>query len=133
MGHSHVPDGKAFLAAFLGLEVCSENGWSAGEVGPVPVLLSQLFSKQFPQMSAFSPWSSWTGASDASAEKEGESWIGGWLTDSPEPKDKVLWFQYRVCQEHHPWAFKKKNCGFGALWHFVLGTAADGAESFNLL
>ena len=36
MGHSHVPDGKAFLAAFLGLEVCSENGWSAGEVGPVP-------------------------------------------------------------------------------------------------
>ena len=37
MGHSHVPDGKAFLAAFLGLEVCSENGWSAGEVGPVPL------------------------------------------------------------------------------------------------
>ena len=30
------PNGEAFLAAFLGMEVCSENGWSAGEVGPVP-------------------------------------------------------------------------------------------------
>ena len=34
MGHCHVPNGEAFLAAFLGLEVCSENGWGAGEVGP---------------------------------------------------------------------------------------------------
>ena len=36
MGHGHVPNGEAFLAAFLGLEVCSENGWGTGEVGPVP-------------------------------------------------------------------------------------------------
>ena len=86
MGHGHVPNGEAFLAAFLGLEVCSENGWGTGKlVRCLAVLLSQLFSKQFPQMSPFSPWSSWTGASDASAEKAGESWIGGWLTDSPEP------------------------------------------------
>ena len=61
-------------------------------------------------MLPFSPWSSWTGASDASAEKAGDSWIAGWLTNSPEPsKDKVLWFQYKVGQKHHPWAFKQND------------------------
>ena len=45
-----------------------------------------------------------------SAEKAGDSWIGGWLTNSPEPsKDKVLWFQYKVGQKQHPWAFKQND------------------------
>ena len=105
------PMAKPFLQPFWAWKSAVKTAGVPGKlVRCLAVLLSQLFSKQFPQMSPFSPWSSWTGASDASAEKEGESWIGGWLTDSPEPsKDKVLWFQYRVCQEHHPWAFKKND------------------------
>ena len=31
-----MPNGETFLAAFLGMEVCSENSRGAGEVGPVP-------------------------------------------------------------------------------------------------
>ena len=105
------PMAKPFLQPFWAWKSAVKTAGVPGKlVRCLAVLLSQLFSKQFPQMSPFSPWSSWTGASDASAEKEGESWIGGWLTDSPEPsKDKVLWFQYKVCQEHHPWAFKKND------------------------
>ena len=105
------PMAKPFLQPFWAWKSAVKTAGVPGKlVRCLAVLLSQLFSKQFPQMSPFSPWSSWTGASDASAEKAGESWIGGWLTDSPEPfKDKVLWFQYKVCQEHHPWAFKKND------------------------
>ena len=36
MGHGDMPNGEAFLAAFLGMEVCSENRRGAGEIGPVP-------------------------------------------------------------------------------------------------
>ena len=105
------PMAKPFLQPFWAWKSAVKTAGVPGKlVRCLAVLLSQLFSKQFPQMSPFSPWSSWTGASDASAEKAGDSWIGGWLTDSPEPsKDKVLWFQYKVCQEHHPWAFKKND------------------------
>ena len=105
------PMAKPFLQPFWAWKSAVKTAGVPGKlVRCLAVLLSQLFSKQFLQMSPFSPWSSWTGASDASAEKAGESWIGGWLTDSPEPsKDKVLWFQYKVCQEHHPWAFKKND------------------------
>eukprot|EP00434_Breviolum_minutum_P036841 symbB.v1.2.032656.t1/scaffold3949.1/size47703/6 len=102
------PMAKPFLQPFWAWKSAVKTAGVPGKlVRCLAVLLSQLFSKQFPQMSPFSPWSSWTGASDASAEKAGESWIGA---DSPEPsKDKVLWFQYKVCQEHHPWAFKKND------------------------
>ena len=105
------PMAKPFLQPFWAWKSAVKTAGVPGKlVRCLAVLLSQLFSKQFPQMSPFSPWSSWTGASDASAERAGDSWIGGWLTDSPEPsKDKVLWFQYKVCQEHHPWAFKKND------------------------
>ena len=106
------PMAKPFLQPFWAWKSAVKTAGVPGKlVRCLAVLLSQLFSKQFPQMSPFSPWSSWTGASDASAEKAGDSWIGGWLlTDSPEPsKDKVLWFQYKVGQEHHPWAFKQND------------------------
>lgn len=74
------------------------------------MLLTHLFSRQFPQMSPFSPWSEWTGASDASAEKDGACWIGGWLSNQSHPaKDEVLWFQYQVLQPTHPWAFKRND------------------------
>ena len=93
------------------MEVCSENSRVVGKVSPVPS--SAAFSAFLQTVSSnvtILAWSPWTGASDASAERGGDSWIGGWLTDSPEPsKDKVLWFQYRVCQEHHPWAFKQDD------------------------
>ena len=105
------PMAKPFLQPFWAWKSAVKTAGVPGKlVRCLAVLLSQLFSKQFPQMSPFSPWSSWTGASDASAEKAGDSWIGGWLTNSPEPsKDKVLWFQYKVSQKHHPWAFKQND------------------------
>ena len=36
MGHGYVPNGETFLAAFLGMEVSSENSRGAGKVSPVP-------------------------------------------------------------------------------------------------
>ena len=131
------PMAKPFLQPFWAWKPAVKTARVPGKlVRCLAVLLSQLFSKQFPQMSPFSPWSSWTGASDASAEKAGDSWIGGWLTDSREhSKDKVLWFQYKVGQElgfQTEWP-PEENCGPGALRHLVFGTAADGAESFNIL
>ena len=121
------PMAKPFLQPFWAWKSAVKNRRGAGEI--LAVLLSQLFSKQFPQMSPFSPWSSWTGASDASAEKAG---------DSLDRRMAHRWFQYKVSQKHHPWAFKqndpqKENCGPGALRHLVFGTAADGAESFYIL
>ena len=105
------PLAKPFLQPFWAWKSVVKTAGKPGKlVRCLAVLLTQLFSKHFPQMSPFSEWSPWTGASDASAEKGGDSWIGGWLSDSPEPsKDKVLWFQYKVLQEHHPWAFKRND------------------------
>ena len=103
------PMAKPFLQPFWAWKSAVKTAGVPGKlVRCLAVLLSQLFSKQFPQMSPFSPWSSWTGASDASAEKAGDSWIGGWLTVR-NPQDKVLWFQYKVGQKHHPWAFKQND------------------------
>ena len=102
------PMAKPFLQPFWAWKSVVKTAGRPGKlVRCLAVLLSQLFSKQFPQMSPFSPWSPWTGASDASAERGGDSWIGGWPTEPS--KDKVLWFQYKVCQEHHPWAFKQND------------------------
>ncbi len=51
---------------------------------------------------------SWTGATNASAEPFGSTWIGGWLSDLITPtKDQVYWFQHQVTEASDPWAFKK--------------------------
>lgn len=48
-------------------------------------------------------------ASNASASKHGEAYVGGWLTDctSTSPKDQVLWFQLWMNPSSHAWAFKE--------------------------
>ena len=103
------PLAKPFLQPFWQWKSACKNAGQPGKlVRCLAVLLSELFSRQFPQMSPFSPWSDWTGASDASAEPFGTTWIGGWLSDLSTPtKDQVYWFQYQVTQASHPWAFKK--------------------------
>ena len=103
------PLAKPFLQPFWQWKSACKNAGQPGKlVRCLAVLLSELFSRQFPQMSPFSPWSDWTGASDASAEPFGTTWIGGWLSDLSTPtKNQVYWFQYQVTQASHPWAFKK--------------------------
>ena len=92
------PMAKPFLQPFW--------AWKSKLVRCLAVLLSQP---------PFSPWSSWTGASDASAEKAGDSWIGGWLTNSPEPssgsstrfaKNNILGLSNRMTlrRESRPWS-----------------------------
>ena len=103
------PLAKPFLQPFWQWKSACKNAGQPGKlVRCLAVLLSELFSRQFPQMSPFSPWSDWTGASDASAEPFGTTWIGGWFSDLKTPtKDQVYWFQYQLTQASHPWAFKK--------------------------
>ena len=103
------PLAKPFLQPFWQWKSACKNAGQPGKlVRCLAVLLSELFSRQFPQMSPFSPWSDWTGASDASAEPFGTTWIGGWLSDLNTPtKDQVYWFQYQLTQASHPWAFKQ--------------------------
>ena len=103
------PLAKPFLQPFWQWKSACKNAGQPGKlVRCLAVLLSEHFSRQFPQMSPFSPWSNWTGARDASAEPFGATWIGGWPSDLSTPtKDQVYWFQYQVTQASHPWAFKK--------------------------
>ena len=76
------PLAKPFLQPFWQWKSACKNAGQPGKlVRCLAVLLSELFSRQFPQMSPFSPWSDWTGASDASAEPFGTTWIGGWFSD----------------------------------------------------
>ena len=102
------PLAKPFLQPFWQWKSACKNAGQPGKlVRCLAVLLSELFSRQFPQMSPFSPWSRWTGASDASAEPFGSTWIGGWFSDLSTPtKAQVYWFQYQVTRASHPWAFK---------------------------
>ena len=73
------------------------------------VLLSQLFCKQFPQMSPFSPWSQWTGASDASAEKGGDSWTeDGSLTVRSPLRTRYCGFSTKFAK-NSTWAFKQND------------------------
>ena len=102
------PLAKPFLQPFWQWKSACKNAGQPGKFVRCLALVSELFSRQFPQMSPFSAWSSWTGATDASAEPFGSTWIGGWLSDLITPtKDQVYWFQYQVTEVSHPWAFKK--------------------------
>ena len=109
MGHGYLPVGEALPSPLWQWKSACKNAGQPGKlVRCLAVLLSELFSRQFPQMSPFSAWSSWTGATDASAEPFGATWIGGWLSDLSTPtKDQVYWFQYQVTQVSHPWPFKR--------------------------
>lgn len=57
--------------------------------------------------SPYTAHSKWWGASDASASRQGQAYIGGWITDSENPiKSEVHWFQLWMDPAIHPWAFK---------------------------
>ena len=54
----------------------------------------------------------WWGASDASASDDGQAYIGGWLSDRPEPiKSEVWWFHYPVLEKRPPLGFQGSDTG----------------------
>ena len=73
-------------------------------------LLHCLFEKDYHHPTPYAPQSSWWGASDASASDSGEAYVGGWISDHPNPeKHQVWWFHYQVKEDQHPWAFKDRK------------------------
>ena len=72
------------------------------------VLLKELFTKPYRQLSPYLAKSPWWGCSDASASDEGKAFIGGWISNHPAPlKDQVHWFHFEITEAQFPWAFKK--------------------------
>ena len=73
-------------------------------------LLHCLFEKDYHHPTPYAPQSSWWGASDASASDSGEAYVGGWISNHPNPeKHQVWWFHYQVKEDQHPWAFKDRK------------------------
>ena len=73
-------------------------------------LLHCLFEKDYHHPTPYAPQSSWWGASDASASDSGEAYVGGWISNHPNPeKNQVWWFHYQVKEDQHPWAFKDRK------------------------
>ena len=73
-------------------------------------LLHCLFEKDYNHPTPYAPQSSWWGASDASASDSGEAYVGGWISNQPNPeKHQVWWFHYQVKADQHPWAFKDRK------------------------
>ena len=73
-------------------------------------LLHCLFEKDYHHPTPYAPQSSWWGASDASASDSGEAYVGGWISNHPNPeKHQVWWFHYQVREDQHPWAFKDRK------------------------
>ena len=69
-------------------------------------VLHCLFEKDYNHPTPYAQ-SSWSGASDARASDSGEAFVGGWISDLPQPqKNQVWWFHYKVTEDIHPWAFK---------------------------
>ena len=70
-------------------------------------VLHCLFEKDYNHPTPYAAQSSWSGASDARASDSGEAFVGGWISDLPQPqKNQVWWFHYKVTEDIHPWAFK---------------------------
>ena len=71
------------------------------------LLLHLLHNPQI-QPCPYDPLSDWWGASDASATKLGEAYIGGWIACKENPsKADTWWFHYKVPLEDHPWAHQE--------------------------
>eukprot|EP00438_Fugacium_kawagutii_P026476 Skav202787 [mRNA] locus=scaffold326:557621:558709:+ [translate_table: standard] len=102
------PMTRSFLQPFWAWKVaCKTKGCPAKIIRHLASLLLAIFSKPFTHPSPYKSHSTWWGASDASASKHGEAYVGGWLTDYSSPsKDQVLWFQLHMDPTTHPWAFK---------------------------
>lgn len=74
------------------------------------LLMKELFTTPYRQLSPYLPKSQWWGCSDASASDTGEAYIGGWLSDSQLPaRHSVYWFRFQIFQSQFPWAFKDGN------------------------
>ena len=73
-------------------------------------LLHCLFEKDYHHPTPYAPQSSWCRARDASASDSGEAYVGGWISNHPNPaKHQVWWFHYQVKEDQHPWAFKDRK------------------------
>eukprot|EP00438_Fugacium_kawagutii_P006577 Skav231730 [mRNA] locus=scaffold2515:329814:332360:+ [translate_table: standard] len=102
------PMTRSFLQPLWAWKVaCKIKGCPAKIIRRLASLLLTIFSKPVVDPSPYKAHSTWRGASDASASKHGEAYVGGWLTDCPSPsKDQVLWFQLRMNPSTLAWALK---------------------------
>ena len=105
---SACPLAKPFLQPFWQWKaVVHTCGRPSKLVRSFALFLYKLFEKPFVQASPFIPLTSWHGASDAGAAKNGPCFVGGWLSNLDTPaKGDVWWFHHEVKAEKHPWAFK---------------------------
>ena len=53
-------------------------------------LLHCLFEKDYNHPTPYAPQSSWWGASDASASDSGEAYVGGWISNQPNPASGLV-------------------------------------------
>ena len=105
------PMTKSLLQPFWAWKMAvTSSGRPPKTVRLLALLLKELFTIPYRQLSPYLPKSSWWGCSDASADSTGEAYIGGWLPDSQSPaRDSVHWFLFKVSPEMFPWAFKDGN------------------------
>jgi hypothetical protein len=105
------PMTKSLLQPFWAWKMAvTSSGRPPKTVRLLALLLKELFTIPYRQLSPYLPKSSWWGCSDASADSTGEAYIGGWLSDAQSPaRDSVHWFHFKVSPEMFPWAFKDGN------------------------
>lgn len=63
----------------------------AWKMGLLALLMKELFTIPYQQLSPYLPKSQWWGCSDASAAATGEAYMGGWLSDSQSPAKTPYW------------------------------------------
>ena len=63
----------------------------AWKMGLLALLMKELFTIPYQQLSPYLPKSQWWGCSDASAAATGEAYMGGWLSDSQSPAKSPYW------------------------------------------
>ena len=105
------PMTKSLLQPFWAWKMAvTSSGRPPKTVRLLALLLKELFTIPYRQLSPYLPKSSWWGCSDVSADSTGEAYIGGWLSDAQSPaRDSVHWFHFKVSPEMFPWAFKEGN------------------------
>ena len=91
------------------------SGRPPKKVRLLALLMKELFTTPYGQLSPYLPKSRWWGCSEASASDLGAAYIGGWLSDSQTPaRNLSLGFQ--------GWKSQKENSSSETAGHFGAGT-----------
>ena len=99
---------KSLMQPFWACKMAVTASGKPKTVRLLALLLRHLFQVPYKQLSPFLPLSTWWGCSDASASNQGDSCVGGWISDLKSPeKAQVWWFHFQVTQDQFSWAFKE--------------------------